>query len=154
MRNGKQQKTSRQMAWENTWRLYALDKVVGIRDKFYFRWTIAGDGFYGILEDGLELGLYDRLAGNSRRWRAYDPDYVIGYAGGGCWYVYHFYATPSNTCGHDDHEVHIGDFPSFELAFFALIGYLGKLAADNVAELRHERRMDAIIAKVETASHE
>ncbi|HQU59966.1 MAG TPA: hypothetical protein PLU64_12260 [Saprospiraceae bacterium] len=142
------------MAWENTWRLYSLDKVIGIRDKFYFRWSIAGEGFDSLFEDGLELGLYDKLTGNSRGWRAYDPDYVIGYVGDGNWYVYHLYATPSNNGGYDDHEVHIGDFPSFERAFFALIGYLGDTAADNIAERRHERRMDAIIAKAEADSHE
>jgi len=136
--------TPKQEAWQHTWTLYGLSYVTGMRNKLRFAWSFE--------YDGLELNVWHRPKSGTmleKRWREYGPDYTVGKTEEGLWYVYALYEGYDGNSGPYTDDIHLGEFPGFETAFFAMLTYMAKEMLNNIYERRYERKMDRIHEQIE-----
>lgn len=140
--------TAQQIAWKHTWFIYALSATTGLRKQLRFRWNLESPDF----EDGaLELRVFHRTAKrySGHKWWQDGEDFTLGLTMEGSWYVYAWHCHYSNVSGPETYETHLGDFPGFETAFFAMLTAIAKDTLDLISERRHERHMDKVHQRLE-----
>ncbi len=151
MQNRKQKQddkvlSPKQVVWRHTWTMYGLSLITGMRAKLRFKWSIDESLDYG----GIELNVWHRPRRTAfQRWWEYAPDYTIGLTDEGSWYVYALYEGYDGSSGPYTEDVHLGEFPGFETAFFAMLTSMANDVLSNIHEIRYERKMDRVHKQIE-----
>ena len=133
--------TAQQLVKRYNWTLYGICVATGLRDKMRFRWNTEDPEF----EDGaIELRIYMGKGNKYRdkKWWTYGEDFTLGLTMEGQWYAYAWHCEDDRHCGPVTYETHLGDFPGFETAFFAVVTAIAKDFLDNMLECRAERAME------------
>jgi len=134
--------TPRQIVIRHNWQLYGICVATGLRNKMRFRWNTTEPEFE---EGAIELCVYggkDNKYRNRKQWWTYGEDFTIGLTLEGEWYVYAWHCENDRDCGPVTYETHLGDFPDFQAAFFAVIAAISSETVDYIMEARAERAMD------------